>query len=775
MTTAGPGTTVLRNEDEPLLRGVAQYLPDLQWGQLHAVFVRSTVASGRIAAIRTERATHAEGVVGVFTASDFDLAPIRAHTSGVPPALFNRPPLAVEFVRFVGDPVAVVVADTLSAATDAAELVEVDFETRPVLVDPEAALAPGAFVAYPAHGSNQSNETSMPHDGDVMAGADVVVHGKFINTRVSAAPMETNGSLAIPEPNGGVTVWASTQRVHALRDELAHVLGLERAMVRVVTPQVGGGFGAKYDTAAETAVVAAVARRLQRSVSWHETRAESMVAMFHGRGQVQRVELGLKHDGTFVGIRARLIGDAGGYPMIGALIVGASLRMLAGPYAIARVDGHAVAAVTNTTPVGAYRGAGRPEACAMIERIIDIAARELGLDPVELRRRNLPPVDAFPLKVATGYTYDSGDYHAALDTALALLDYDALRAQQAARRADGAVKQLGIGVIMWLDATPMNRPGEYASADITVGPAGTLDVAVRTGTMDHGQGHATSWGLILSGILGVPVESVRLVRSDTAVIPKGEGTGSARSLQTTGSSVSRVGGHLLDQARAVAAHLLEASADDIVVTSDGRLAVAGTPTHTVTWLEVAAAAAHPAALPPEVAALLGPHGLTAESDLDNEGPTFPYGTHAAVVEVDTETGVVELIRFVAVDDCGTVINPTTVTGQQHGGIAQGVAQALYEEVVYDADGNPRTASFADYLIPSAADLPSFETHRIETPTFRNPLGAKGIGQGGAIGATPAVQNAVIDALAHLGVRHIDMPLSPQRVWRAITESRPGTA
>ena len=367
--------------------------------------------------------------------------------------------------------------------------------------------------------------------------------------------------------------------------------------VRVVTPQVGGGFGAKYDAAPEAAVVAALAHRLQRPVMWHETRTESMVSLFHGRGQVQYVELGLRRDGTFAGIRVRLVGDAGAYPMIGALIPSATLRMLPGPYGIASVEGHAVAAATNTTPMGAYRGAGRPEACALLERIIDIAAVELGVDPVELRRRNLLAPDAFPFTTATGMVYDVGDYRRTLDAALELIGYEARRRDQAERRSDGSVKQLGIGVIMWLDATPLNRPGEYAAVDISALPDGGVDVAVRAGTMDQGQGHATTWGLILSGILGVPVDSVRLVRSDTASVPKGEGTGSARSLQVTGSSVNRAGHQVLAQARSVAAHLLEAAPDDIVVTSDGDLAVVGTPSRSVSWAEVAAAASQPGSLP----------------------------------------------------------------------------------------------------------------------------------------------------------------------------------
>jgi carbon-monoxide dehydrogenase large subunit len=769
---AGPGSAVRRNEDGPLLRGAARYLPDLRFGQLHAAFVRSTVASARIRSVETAAALVAPGVVAVATAADLGLGHIRGHLSGALSSVFNRPPLADGVVRMVGEAIAVVVAETLSAAVDAAELVEVIYDALPVVVDPEDALAEDCFVLFPEHGSNRALEMSVPGEGDALAGAEVIVKGRFVNQRVSAAPMETNGALALPgDDTHAITVWASTQRVHQLRDELALVLGLDPSEVRVLTPQVGGGFGSKYDAAPEAAVVAAMALRLQRPVVWYETRTESMVSLFHGRGQVQYVELGLRGDGQFVGIRVKLIGDAGAYPMIGALIPSATLRMLPGPYGIASVEASAVAAATNTTPMGAYRGAGRPEACALLERIIDVAAVELGIDPVELRRRNLLSAEAFPFTTATGMVYDVGEYRQTLDAAVALIGYEQVRAAQAERRSRGAVKQLGVGVVMWLDATPLNRPGEYAAVDISVLPGGGIDVAVRAGTMDQGQGHATTWGLILSGILGVPVESVRLVRSDTATVPKGEGTGSARSLQVTGSSVNRAGHQVLAQARAVAAHLLEAAAEDIVVTDTGELAVTGTPSRSVSWAEVAAAAACvERALPPQVAALLGANGLGAESDEDNEGPTFPSGTHAAIVEVDTETGAVEVLHFVAVDDCGRVVNPVTFAGQQHGGIVQGMAQALYEGIAYDAEGNPLTATFADYGIPSAADVPSLDVHTIETPTSRNPLGAKGIGQGGAVGSTPAVQNAVIDALSHLGVRHIDMPLTAERVWRAIAST-----
>jgi aerobic carbon-monoxide dehydrogenase large subunit len=771
---AGPGTAVRRNEDPALLTGAARFLPDLRFGQVHAVFVRSPVASARLRAVRADRALAAPGIVAVCTGADLGLRPLRAHVSGVLSQAFDRPPLAQGRVRFVGEPVAVVVAESAAAAADAVLLVDVDYEPLSPIVDPEDALAPDALALFPEHGSNRATEIRLASERDPLSDAEVVVRGRFVNQRVSAAPMETNGALAVPHPaEGSVTVWASTQRIHQLRDELSRALDVDPSAVRVVTPQVGGGFGAKYDAAPEAAVIAAMALRLGRPVVWHDTRSESMQSLFHGRAQVQYAELGLRRDGCFVGLRARLVADAGAYPMIGALIPSATLRMLPGPYGIREIDSEAVAVSTNTTPVGAYRGAGRPEACALLERIIDMAAQELGADPVELRRQNLLPPGAFPFTTATGMVYDVGEYRQTLDAAVDAIGYEAFRREQADRRRRGG-RQLGIGVAMWIDATPLNRPGEFAAVEVAARDAGGVDVAVRAGTTDQGQGHATTWGLILSGILGVPVESVRLAPSDTAIVPKGEGTGSARSLQVTGSSVYRAGHRLLDQARAVAAHLLEAAPEDVVVTSDGRLGVAGTPSRAVSWAEVAAAAAEPAALPADVAAVLPLGRLSAESDEDNEGPTFPSGTHAAVVEVDVETGGVKIMRFVAVDDCGRVINPVTVAGQQQGGIAQGVAQALYEQIVYDREGNPLTSNFADYAVPSAADLPALEVHTIETPTPRNPLGAKGIGQGGAIGSTPAVQNAVVDAVSHLGVRHIDLPLTPQRVWEAISKASNAT-
>ena len=764
---AAPGTKIARIEDGPLVRGEARYLNDFRLGQAHVAFVRSTVASARLRQIGTAAARRATGVIAVATAGQLDLprqAPSLSLIEGV-----TRPLLAHDVVRYVGEPIVVIVAHTLAAATDAAEMVEIEYEPLPVVVDPHDALAPDAYVLHPAMSSNVYRTGAHHARGDVMAPASVVVQGDFVNPRVAASPMEPNGALAVPgDPPGGLTLWVSSQFVHGVRRELAEALQLPAELLRVAIPQVGGGFGPKFETAPEYLVVASLARTLGRAVQWHETRSESLVAMPHGRAHRQHAELGLTLDGRFCGLRVRVAADAGAYPAAGAVSpTGTGVLMMPGPYDITDVDVEIETVATNTTPVGVYRGPGRAEPNALRERIIDIAAHEIGLDPVELRRRNLIPADAMPFRTVTGLQYDSGDYRRCLDLAVEHSGYVALRDTQRVRRASGDPVMLGIGVAMWLDVTPRNRPGEYAALAIEPAPDRTVRIEVRAGTCDHGQGHATTWGLILSGLLGVPVESVRLLPTDTALVPRGDGTGSARSLQLTGSSLTVAGRDVLTQARAIAAHLLEANPSDIVVTADGHLGVAGSPTRYVSWFDVARAAADRASLPPDVADLVPTGQLASSADIDQDGQTFPYGAHVAVVDVDTDTGSVALTRFVAVDDCGRVINPVVVEGQQHGGIAQGVAQALYEHITYDDHGNPQTNNLMTYLVPSAADLPPFEVQTNEIPTDINVLGAKGIGQGGAIGAAPAVQNAVVDALSPLGVRHIDMPLTPQRVYDAI--------
>jgi carbon-monoxide dehydrogenase large subunit len=476
---------------------------------------------------------------------------------------------------------------------------------------------------------------------------------------------------------------------------------------------------------------------------------------------VQDVELGARRDGTIVGLRATTTHDAGAYG--GGFLPMVTMTMSSGVYRIPKIAFTAKAVVTNTTPTGAYRGAGRPEAAALVERSVDLLADELGIDPAEIRRRNFIPPDAFPYETPTGATYDSGEYERALDEALRLARYDELRKEQDERRRRGDTKLLGIGISSYVEIS--GRGSEFGS--VTVNDDGS--VTVLTGSAPHGQGHETAWAQIAASVLGVPFESITVLHSDTAVVPRGVGTFGSRSLQLAGSAVYRAGEAVLAKAKEVAAHLLEASVDDIVSFDDGRLGVAGTPVSALGWAELAQAARRPDR--PEG---IEP-GLEATIDFEQNSGTFPFGSHVAVVEVDTETGRVELERMVAVDDCGTVLNPMLAEGQVHGGLAQGIAQALYEAVVYDRDGNPLTTTLADYAFPSAAELPMFETAHTETPSPHNPLGAKGIGESGTTGSTPAVWNAVIDAVSHLGIRELDMPLTPERVWRAIQSAKGATS
>jgi len=480
--------------------------------------------------------------------------------------------------------------------------------------------------------------------------------------------------------------------------------------------------------------------------------------MTHGRGQVQHVELGAARDGRIRGLRVFVIQDIGAYASEAATLPPLTGLMASGPYRIPRIDFHSVAVVTTTTPVGAYRGAGRPEATFLLERSLDMLAAELGIDPAEIRRRNFIPPEAFPYRTPTGASYDSGDPGRALDIALRAAGYPELRREQAARIARGETWRLGVGIGSYVEVTGWGS--EFASVEAD--DQGTF--TVLTGTSPHGQGHETAWAQIVAGTLGVPFDAVTVRHSDTLLVPRGEGTMGSRSLQVGGSAVLRASAALLDKARRLAAHLLDTSESD-VRRLDGRIGVSGAPGLSLSWSELAAAAADPASLPPGMET-----GLRAQADFEMEDSTYPFGVHVAVVEVDTETGKVRLARHVAVDDCGRRVNPMLVEGQVHGGIAQGAGQALFESIVYDEVGNPLTSSLATYAMPSAAELPALVTVPLVTPTDRNPLGAKGVGEGGTIGAGPAVQNAVIDALSHLGVRHIDMPVSPERVWRAITDA-----
>ena len=762
------GNRVTRLEDPELLTGDATYVYDLDLADpLYLIFVRSPFAHARLAAVDTSAAEAAAGVAAVFTAANLGVAP---HHGFVPvDEAYARPPLAVDRVRFVGEAVVAILAESLVAGRDAAELVDIDYEPLDAAIDPEDALADGAPLVFDDRPGNLAFVDTDAERSDLFADAERVVRGRYLNQRVAAVPMEPNSFAAVPGDDGAMTVYAATQMPHLLQRQLSRAVGIDRGQLRVIAPHVGGGFGAKAGLYHEYSVVTAVARALGRPVTWTEDRSEDMVALAQSRAQIQYVELGVRADGTFTGMRVRLVGDAGAYPGIGAMLPAGTKRMSQGTYRMPAMQFDIAVATTNTTPTGAYRGAGRPEAASLVERVVDQAALEIGMDPLEIRRRNFLADDVFPYRTLTGVTYDSGNYRLPLERAAELAGYDELRRDQAGRRDRADVKQLGIGVASYVEITAGGGAKEYGAVEINEDGTAT----VRCGTSAHGQGHETAFAMIVSDRLGIPIEDVRLVQSDTALVRSGGGTGGSRSLQVGGSAVLQAAEAVLQKARALAAHVLEANVDDIAVTDDGRVGVAGVPATALTWAELAKAAAAPD-LPDDVVDHEdGTVGLAAQLDFDQGEASFPFGTHIAVVEVDTETGDVELLRHIAVDDAGTVVNPLLVAGQQHGGVAQGAAQALYEQVVFDDDGNPLTATLMDYLMPSAAELPSFEVHSTETPSPLNPLGAKGIGEAGTIGATPAVQNAVIDALSPLGIRHLDMPCSPQRVWAAIQAARHG--
>jgi carbon-monoxide dehydrogenase large subunit len=771
MATSGSilGNAVQRLEDPTLLTGAGKYTDDLvEPNMAHVVYARSPVAHGTITSIDVSEAEGMPGVIAVYRADeghDLGLAPFQ----GFPmlPAAVNRPVFAKDRVRFVGDIVAAVVAETREQAADAVDAVLVDYDPLPVVTTAAAALDPEAPILFPEHGSNVCFATTFGEDVDALEGAEAVAEVTMVSQRLAGVPMECNAVLAVPgEPAGGVTCWVSHQAPHGAHAAMAPVLGLEADQLRIVCPWVGGGFGPKAAVYVEYLVAAAAAQALGRPVKWAETRSEDMVSLVHGRDYVMTAKLGTTLDGRITGFDAKIVASGGAYPGIGAILPMLTQMMSPGVYDVPKVHFDAMTAITNNTTVGAYRGAGRPEATQLIERVLDVAADDLGIDPAEIRRMNYLRPSAFPLTTLTGANYDSGEYAKALDAALAAAGYDKLRADQAARRERGDTVQLGIGISSYVEVTaPIGLHVEYGAVEVH--DDGTASLAV--GTSVHGQGHHTAFAMVASDVLGIPMDKITLVNSDTGSVPRGSGTLGSRSLQTAGSAVHVASNEVLVKAKQIAAHLLEADAADIVV-GDGQLEVSGVPSRGMSWAELAVAATNPDKLP----AGMDPGPLRHELDFDGTDSTYPFGSHVAVVEVDTETGAARLVRHIAVDDCGRILNPLLVAGQQHGGIAQGAAQALFEEVVYDDDGNPVTSNLADYAMPSAAELPSFEVSNTQTDSPRNPLGAKGIGESGTIGSTPAVQNAVIDAVSHLGVKHVDMPCTAERVWRAIQEAKAST-
>ena len=757
------GNRVPRVEDPDLVTGRSRYVDDIRLDdRTHAVFVRSPMAHARILGIDTSEAKQAPGVLAVHTAATLPADPVPSFAQIN--AKVTQGPLATDTVRYVGDPVALVIAETRAQAVDAAELVDVDYDELPAAIDMEAALAPDAPLQFPELGSNivQSVRAIHPDDaGDVLGDADVVVRARIENQRVATAPIEGNAILVDPRPDQDnpeilLTAYISTQHPHLARDLMAKYTGLEKDQFRVVAPHVGGAFGGKAGMTNAHGTIVAAARLLGRPVAWAETRSEAMLSM-HGRGQVQYAEMGFTRDGRITGLRARNIGDCGAYAGFGgSLVVGPTHIMAQGPYEIPKIDYSAIAVLTNTAPNGAFRGAGRPEASAMLERLLDLGAAELGLPPEEIRRRNLIGKDQFPYTTRTGMRYDVGDYETALAEALRVAGVHELRAEQQRRREAGHPLQLGIGVSTYVEITGF---GGSELGSVVIDPDG--GATVMSGTSAHGQGHATSFAMIVADRLGIPIEKIRYVQSDTAKVRSGGGTGGSRSLQLGGSAVAAAAASVREQAIELAASMLEAAPEDIELADDG-LRVSGVANATIGWAQLAA----------EAASREG--ALRADLDVPQDGATFPFGAHVAVVEVDTDSGLVRPLRHVAVDDCGRILNPTIVAGQQHGGIAQGISQALWEQFVYDEAGQPVTSTFADYTMPTPADMISVEVSNTETPTHLNELGAKGIGESGSIGSTPAVQSAVVDALAHLGVRHVDIPCTPERVWRAVQAARAGS-
>jgi aerobic carbon-monoxide dehydrogenase large subunit len=764
------GTRVVRAEDPRLLTAGANYVDDLcvpeLTGALRVTFVRSPLAHALVTGIDVSAARDQPGVVAVLTAKDLDDLPAPRD------APMAEPLLAADRVRFAGEPVAIVVTADAYQGEDAAELVSVDYEPLAAVIDFSDALD-GRTLLFPAAGSNIAGTGGTDSYADAAFNhCEVVVERTIVNQRVAPVPLEVRAAAAVwdstapaqtqaadgAEPAAGhLTFWASTQNAQLTRLIVAGALGLDMSAVRVITPDVGGGFGAKVGVDRDVIAVAWAARKLGRSLRWVETRTENLLAMTHGRAQQQAIKIGGTRDGRVLAYRLDTVQDGGAFPRLGQFLASLTMMMSGGPYDIPNVQAGYRVIVTNTTPISAYRGAGRPEATAAIERAFDLFAAEIGMDPAELRRRNLVAADKFPYTAASGAVYDTGEYVEALDRVLAAAGYGELRAEQARRRERGDTVQLGIGVASYVEITAADAAaGE--TARLVVHGDGTA--TVLTGSSPHGQGHATAWSMLVQEELGIPMSQVTVLHGDTDLIPKGVGTYASRSLQLGGAAVHQAAVDVKEQARKVAAGMLEASDTDLVLDAEqGIWQVRGDPATGLSWAQVAGRA--------------GPEGLAADVEFAPGRPTFPFGAHVAVVEVDTETGKVRLMRHVTVDDAGPVFNPVLAEGQRHGGIAQGAAQALLEEVAYDADGNPLTSTLADYAAITAAELPSFELVEMETPTDINPLGVKGIGEAGTIGSIPSVQNAVIDAVAHLGVRHIPMPATPQRVWTAISEARAG--
>jgi aerobic carbon-monoxide dehydrogenase large subunit len=787
------GGGVLRKEDPELVTGHARYVDNIALpGMLWVGIVRSPFAHARINSVELARAREMPGVIAAFSGEDL----AGEWAAGLPCAwpIANRSfpdpttedprapdhwPVAKDKARHAGDPVAVVVAESRALAADALEAVAVDYDPLDPVLDLEDALKPEAALVHEDFEDNRCYTWGLAA-GDVdrvFSEAPVVVRERYLHPRIIPNAIEPRGIVVQPvAPQGEFTMWSATQIPHIVRTTMALTCGIPETKLRVIAPDVGGGFGSKLQVYGEEAICLVLARKLGVPVKWVEERSENYLATHHGRGQIQDVEIAATEEGEVRGVRVKILVDMGAYLMIitpGTPLLGAWLY--AGLYDADAYSVEFTGVFTNKTPTDAVRGAGRPESTYAIERVMDALARRVGKDPAEIRRMNfMPPFDQ-PRQVVSGLEFDSGNYEAALNKALELAGYDELRREQAQRRDRSDTKQLGIGLSTYIEmcgnapsqvlAAVKYGAGGWESASITCHPTGKITVV--TGSSPHGQGHVTTWSQIAADELGVPIEDVEVVHGDTAVSPLGMDTYGSRSAAVGGTALYFAAQKIKDKARKLAAHELEVAEDDVDF-RDGKFQVRGAPERakTVPDLAFSSWTAHnlPEGMEP---------GLEATYVFDPPNFTFPFGAHICSVEVDTETGETRILKYVAVDDCGNVINPMIVEGQVHGGLAFGIAEAMYEEAVYDEQANLLTSSMHSYRIPSAAELPSFVTDRTVTPSTTNPLGVKGVGEAGTIGAPPAVVNAVIDALQPLGVTHIDKPVTPERVWRAIQEAKGG--
>jgi carbon-monoxide dehydrogenase large subunit len=773
------GQRVKRREDPRLIQGRATYVDDVKIpGMYHVAFKRSDVAHGRIRAIDTNRASQMDGVEAIFTGAQIAgfLEPMPIGTPF--PSPIHRA-VAVDVVRFAGEPVAVVVARDRYAARDAADAISVDYDHLPVVVDPELAMSGTSAVIHEEFKNNLalpllSSGTGVSQDGKVVddsaldkafAAADLVISQRMVNHRLVPNAMEPRGVVAHYEPGkDSLTIWSSTQNPHILRTMIAKMIGLGESQIRAIAPEVGGGFGAKINIYGEEYVSAALSRRLGVPLKWIEDRSEAFVATVHGRDLIGYVDLAAKRDGTVLGLKLRIIADVGAYNMLfTAGIPTLTMLMASATYDIPAIRATLTEVFTNKTPTDAYRGAGRPEATYFVERAMDMLARELKMDPADVRRKNFIQSDRFPFTTQMGAVYDSGNYEAALDLALNAANWHQLKAERDAARAQGRL--VGLGLAMYVEvcgmgpSSTMAPSGGWEHSQVTVERDGRI--SATTGASPHGQGNETTFAQMLADQFGVPVEHIAIHHGDTAIVKQGVGTFGSRSQAVGGTALLMAGTKVKTKMAKFAAQLLEAHEEDLVF-ERGAISVKGSPSSAKKFADVAAFAYIPVPLPDG----LEP-GLSEEAFFEPTSNTYPFGCHISMMEIDRETGEPTLLKLVAVDDAGNLINPLIVEGQVHGGLAQGIGQAMIEEAVYNESGQLVTGSFMDYAMPRATDFPRFELHATVTPTPVNPLGAKGVGEAGTLGSTPCIVCAAVDALSEFGVKHIDMMLRPEKLWRII--------